>query len=104
MKGSLAIPCARATRGLRRPSLDARTLGKCQTALPPSKDRASLSVIISLPDAPTPSVVLIYPPFERRKSASIHTSLTRDFLCQSSQLFALTAKQRSSSQNHLPLC
>ena len=31
-KGGLAIPCARATRGLRRPSLDARMLGKRQTA------------------------------------------------------------------------
>ena len=33
-EGGLAIPCARATRGLRRPSLDARTLGKRQ-AVPP---------------------------------------------------------------------
>jgi len=33
-KGSLAIPCARATRGLGRPSLDARTLGNRQAALP----------------------------------------------------------------------
>ena len=32
-KGGLAIPCARATRGLRRPSLDARTLGSDQATL-----------------------------------------------------------------------
>jgi len=31
-KGGLAIPYARATRGLRRPSLDARTTGKRQTS------------------------------------------------------------------------
>ena len=37
-KGGLAIPCARATRGLRRPSLDARTTGKRQ-ADPPKLDK-----------------------------------------------------------------
>jgi hypothetical protein len=31
--GGLAIPCVRATRGLRRPSLNARTMGKRQAAL-----------------------------------------------------------------------
>ena len=31
-KGGLAIPCARATRGLRRPSLDARTTGNRQAS------------------------------------------------------------------------
>src|SRR6185503_15166352 len=80
-KGGLAIPCARATRGLRRPSLDARTTGKCQTAFPQSKDRPKLSGVISLPDAATPSAVLIYPPFERRTLANCRTSFTRDFLC-----------------------
>ncbi len=33
-KGSLAIPCARATRGHRLPSLDARTVGTRQAPTP----------------------------------------------------------------------
>ena len=37
-KGGLAIPCAHATRGLRRPSLDARTTGKRQASLPNSTE------------------------------------------------------------------
>jgi hypothetical protein len=44
-KCSLAIPCARATRGLRRPSLDARTLGNPQAGPPMlgGRDRRRLS-------------------------------------------------------------
>ena len=34
-KGSLGIPCARATRGRRLPSLDARTLENRRAELPP---------------------------------------------------------------------
>ena len=41
-KKGLAIPCARATRGLRRPSLDARTMGKRQASLPNSIKRWKL--------------------------------------------------------------
>jgi hypothetical protein len=38
-EGVLAIPCARATRGRRLPSLDARTMGNRQAATPTPADR-----------------------------------------------------------------